>query len=73
MSATMTATPLEIDLARLRAEFTSYPGMCLSVEQVARLLDVAPDEAVQALSVLEADGLLLRWANVYRRASPLLS
>lgn len=70
----MTATSLEIDLVRLRSEFMSYPGMCLSVEQVARLLDVPHDEAVQALAALEDEGLLLRSANgTYRRASPLLS
>jgi predicted transcriptional regulator of viral defense system len=48
--------------------------MCLSVEQVARLLDLRLDEATQALSALEGDGLLCRSGNgSYRRASPLLS
>jgi predicted transcriptional regulator of viral defense system len=48
--------------------------MWLTVEQVARLLNAPRDEAVQALSALEDEGLLLRWANgSYRRASMLLS
>jgi len=47
--------------------------MCVTVEQAARLLDVPRGEAEQALSALEAEGLLLRWANTYRRASPLQS
>lgn len=73
MTATVIAASLEPDLARLRSEFLSYPGMCLSVEQVARLLDVPRGEATLALSALEDEGLLLRWNGSYRRASPLLS
>jgi predicted transcriptional regulator of viral defense system len=74
LSVTAIAASLEIDMVRLRSEFMSYPGMCLSVEQVARLLDVPHGEAAQALSALEDEGLLLRGANgTYRRASPLLS
>ena len=62
------------DLNTLWAEFVSFPGMCLSVEQVARLLDLRLDEATHALSALEGDGLLFRSGNgSYRRASPLLS
>jgi hypothetical protein len=73
MSATNIAAALEIDLSTLRSEFLSCPAMCVTVEQAARLLDVPRDEAEQALSVLEAEGLLLRSASTYRRASPLLS
>jgi len=73
MTATMTTALLETDLTRLRSEFLAFPGMCLTVEQVARLLDVPRDEATQALSALVDEGLLLQWANTYRRASPLLS
>jgi len=74
MTPTMTAALLDTDLARLRSEFLSYPGMCLTVEQVVRLLDVRRDEAMRVLSVLEDEGLLTRWANgSYRRAAPLLS
>ena len=61
------------DLNTLWAEFLSFPGMCLSVEQVARLLDLRLDEATQALSALEDEGLLFRsTSGGYRRASPLL-
>ena len=74
MSAATTGASLEIDLSTLRSEFLSCPGMCVTVEQAARLLDVPHGEAAQALSALEDEGLLLRWANgTYRRASPLLS
>jgi hypothetical protein len=63
------AASLEIDLSTLRSEFLSYPGMCVTVEQAARLLDVPHDEAAQALSALEDEGLLLRWANGYHTSS----
>jgi DNA-binding GntR family transcriptional regulator len=70
----MNATPPAPELEALRCEFLSYPGMCLTVEQVARLLDVRRDEAMEALIVLEAEGLLIGRANgSYRSASPLLS
>ena len=74
MTVTAIAASLEIDLSTLRSEFLSCPGMCVTVEQAARLLDVPHGEAAQALSALEDEGLLLRGANgTYRRASPLLS
>jgi hypothetical protein len=62
------------ELHTLWTEFLSFPGMCLSIEQVARLLDLRLDEATQAVSALEHEGLLFRSENgSYRRASPLLS
>ena len=74
MTVTIAEVSLEIDLARLRSEFLEYPGMCLTVEQVARLLDVPHDEAVELLAVLESEGLLFHRTNGrYRRTSPLLS
>jgi len=70
----MNATLPEPELEFLRSEFLSFPGMCLTVEQVARLLDVRRDEAMEVLIVLEAEGVLIRRANgSYRSASPLLS
>ena len=63
-----------IDLARLRSEFLSLPGMCLTVEQVARLLDAPRGEALLVLLALEAEGLLVRSPNgSYRLASPMLA
>jgi predicted transcriptional regulator of viral defense system len=48
--------------------------MCLTVEQVARLLDVPRDEAAGLLAMLESEGLLCHWANgAYRRPSAPLS
>ena len=74
MIATMSAESRDTDLSRLRSEFLSLPGMCLTVEQAARLLDAPPGEAMAALSALEEEGLLVRSPNgVYRLASPLLA
>jgi predicted transcriptional regulator of viral defense system len=74
MTAMMTMESLDTDRARLRGEFVSLPGMCLTVEQAARLLDVPRDLAIAALSALEHEGLLVRCSNgIYRRVSPLLS
>lgn len=48
--------------------------MCLTVDQVARLLDVPRDEAFGLLALLESGGLVIhRTDGRYRRASPLLS
>jgi DNA-binding IclR family transcriptional regulator len=74
LTATIAAASLENDLARLRGEFVEYPGMCLTIEQVARLLDVPRDEAYGLLALLESEGLLFHPTNGrYRRARPLLS
>ena len=74
MTATSAAASIENDLARLRDEFVEYPGMCLTVEQVARLLDIPRDEAYGLLALLEHEGLLCHRQNgAYRRASPMLS
>jgi DNA-binding IclR family transcriptional regulator len=70
----MNAASLETDLARLRSEYRLYPGMCLTIEQVARLLDVPRDEAAGLLATLESEGLLFHWSHDgYRLALPLLS
>ena len=62
------------DLVRLRSEFLLFPGMCLTVEQAARLLDVTRDEAAGLLALLESEGLVVHGQRgAYRSASPLLS
>jgi hypothetical protein len=62
------------NLVRLRSEFVLFPGMCLTVEQAARLLDVARDEAAGLFAVLELEGLVVHGKHgVYRSASPALS
>ena len=62
------------DLVRLRSEFLLFPGMCLTVEQAARLLDVTRNEAGGLLAVLELEGLVVHGKHgVYRSASPALS
>jgi hypothetical protein len=73
MTTTLNPAWLEIDLTRLRSEFVDYPGMCLTVEQVARLLDVPRDDAAGLLATLESEGLLCHWTSGgYRLALPLL-
>jgi hypothetical protein len=58
------------DLIRLRSEFLLFPGMCLTVEQAARLLDVTRDEAAGLLAALESEGLVVHGKHgVYRSAS----
>jgi DNA-binding IclR family transcriptional regulator len=70
----MDAASLDTDLTRLRSEYLLYPGMCLTIEQVARLLDVPKDEAARLLATLESEGLLShRSHDGYRLALPLLA
>lgn len=67
-------TTSESDLVRLRSEFLLFPGMCLTVEQAARLLDVSRDEAAGLLAVLEFEGLVAHGkGGAYKSTSPLLS
>ena len=70
--ATMTAAmSTDRDLARLREEYVSLPGMCLDLPQVARLVGVDRVCAAHLLEELEAEGLLVRsTGRVYRRALP---
>jgi hypothetical protein len=65
------ADRLDTDGARLREEFLSMPALCLTVEQVARLLHVPVVGAAQLLAALEHDGMLTRTASRrYRLAEP---
>jgi DNA-binding IclR family transcriptional regulator len=64
----------QIDRDRLHREFLSMPALCLTVEQVARLLDVPIATASHLLAGLERDGVLIRMASGrYRLAEPLFS
>jgi predicted transcriptional regulator of viral defense system len=70
--ATM-ADRLDSDIARLREEFLSMPALCLTVEQVARLLHVPVVDASQLLAALEHEGFLIRAAGRrYRLADPFI-
>jgi DNA-binding IclR family transcriptional regulator len=65
-------TTLYVDGAceSLREEFVSLPGLTLTLQQVARLLDVDRAAAVRVLNQLEAEGLLQHSADgMYRRPS----
>jgi predicted transcriptional regulator of viral defense system len=66
------ADRLDTDSARLREEFLSMPALCLTVEQVARLLNVPIAGASHLLAALEHDGFLVRApSGRYRLAEPL--
>ena len=74
LTTAITTTTSESVLVRLRSEFLLFPGMCLTVEQAARLLDVTRDEAGGLLAVLEFEGLVVQGKRGdYRSTSPLLS
>jgi hypothetical protein len=63
------SAPVDGDLLRLRNEFATMPGLCLTVDQTARLLSVRRPKACALLDALVRDGLLVRSASgVYRRA-----
>jgi hypothetical protein len=69
----MITTHADEAVDQLRDEYESLPGMCLTLAQVARLLDVDPAQAADVVAELEAEGLLDGRGGVYRRCSPLLS
>jgi hypothetical protein len=63
------SAPVDADLLRLRNEFVTMPGLCLTVPQTARLLSVREPKASALLDALVLDGLLVRSVSgVYRRA-----
>jgi Mn-dependent DtxR family transcriptional regulator len=65
---------VENEYLKLQAEFVAMPGLCLTVKQVARLLDIDSKSAVDLLRHLEADGVLVRTSTgLYRSTAPLLS
>jgi predicted transcriptional regulator of viral defense system len=62
----------DLDALRLRGEFGAMPGLVINSSQVARLLDVRVQHAIELLDALEKDGFLIRMTNgSYRRAYPL--
>ena len=66
--------PFDTDSGRLRCEFLSMPALCLTVPQVARLLDVPLASASRLVTDLERDGCLIRTpSGAYRLAEPALS
>jgi DNA-binding IclR family transcriptional regulator len=66
------ADRFDSESARLRQEFLSMPALCLTVEQVARLLGVPVVEASQLLAALERDGVLMRTPSKrYRLTEPI--
>ena len=71
MMATIT---VEKEYLKLQGEFVAMPGLCLTVAQVARLLDIDRTSAADLLRELENDGVLIRTsAGLYRSAVPPMS
>ena len=67
------ASAVDTDRVRLRMEFLSMPALCLTVEQVARLMSVPVVSATRLLTDLEHDGVLMRTSSGrYRLAEPLI-
>ena len=74
MTTTTATRRAEHELTKLRDEYVSMPGMCLNVQQAARLIGVDRKCATHLLEALECEGLLLHTAGgVYRRSSPLMA
>jgi predicted transcriptional regulator of viral defense system len=70
---TATAKAFDTDSDRLRDEFFSMPALCLTVAQVARLLNVPVVGATRLLTDLEHEGVLIRTPDGrYRLAEPLM-
>jgi hypothetical protein len=66
---TTISPPVDADLLRLRNEFATMPGLCLTVEQTARLLSVRKPKAGALLDTLVVSGLLVRSVSgIYRPA-----
>jgi hypothetical protein len=62
---------VDADLLRLRHEFLELPALVLTAPQVARLLDVRIDHAIEILRTMEDEGWLIRSAaGAYRRSEP---
>jgi hypothetical protein len=62
--------PVDLDTLRLRNEFLSMPGLCITTAQTARLLGVRLDHARAMLDELEHEGFLICDAKgEYRRAA----
>ena len=66
------SAPVDADVLRLRSEFLSMPGLCLSVAQTARLLTVRESRASALLGALVGEGFLVQSVSgLYRRAAPV--
>ena len=68
------STPIDADTLRIRHEYLAMPGMCLAVQQTARLLGVSQNHAAGMLHLLEEEGFLIHTPDGrYRRAQPLMA
>ena len=68
------ASAIDAETLRLRGEFLAMPGLCLTVEQAARLLSIRVQHAAEILSTLEDEKFLVRLpGGGYRRAFPSMA
>jgi len=68
------AAPIDTDAVRLRDEFLAAPALCLTVAQVARLLDLRVEHAAEIVTMLKEEGWLIRSpSGLYRRPEPPLA
>ncbi len=71
---TITLIASDADRQHLRGEFLDMPGLLLTVEQVARLLDLHLEDSAALLASLEDEGFLLHGSGgAYRRAFPSMA
>src|SRR5262249_33048713 len=54
------ADPIDSDRVRLRSEFLTMPALCLTVEQVARLLSLPVSAASRIVAGFVQEGFLTR-------------
>jgi predicted transcriptional regulator of viral defense system len=65
---------LDVDLLTLRHVFLCTPSLKVNVSEVEQLFGLRSDHAVAALTLLEAEGWLMRSPNgAYRRSEPAMS
>jgi len=68
------AATIDADVLRLRDEFLSAPALCLTVAQVARLLDLRVEHAAEIVTTLKEEGWLIQSpSGRYRRPEPPLA
>jgi hypothetical protein len=65
--------PVDADVLRLRSEFLSMPGLCLTPAQTARLLTIREPRAREALDTLVNEGFLVHTVSGLYRRTPALS
>jgi Fic family protein len=69
-NASHTSDPL---LRRIRNEFLEMPGLCLTLEQAARLWNLDPQTSQMVLRMLQEEGFLARTGDGRFVSGPVAS